>query len=55
MNIITQLFDAIGDLLRRSESVRAHRKRQAHGPRWSRHRSRRIEPYRRRRTRSKRN
>lgn len=51
MEILQCLLAALTGWYRLRQSVRTHTKNQAHGPWWSRHRSRRIEEYRRKRHR----
>ncbi len=49
MEILQCLLAALTCWSRPRQSVRTHTKKQAHGPRWSRHRPRRIKEYRRKR------
>ena len=51
MGILQGLLGALIGWSRPRQSVRTHTKNQAHGPRWSQHRPRRIEEYRRKRHR----
>lgn len=52
MPFFNWLMDALARLFGGRQGVRGHRKYQAYGPRWARHRPRRIHQYHRRRPRS---
>ncbi len=49
MEVLQRLLAALTGWSRPRQSVRTHTKKQAHGPRWSQHRPRRIDEYRRKR------
>jgi hypothetical protein len=51
MNVLTALIEMLAALFGFRQPVRGHNKRQAYGPRWSKHRPRKINGYKRRRAR----
>jgi hypothetical protein len=51
MSILKALLDALAALFGSGQSVGDHTKYQAYGPRWSKHRRRRVHGYTRRRPR----
>jgi hypothetical protein len=51
MHIIRAFIAALADMFAAFTNVATHHRNQAYGPRWSRHRQRRIDSYRRRRPR----
>ena len=51
MRLVQSLIEALASWLRPRDSISSHTRNQAYGPRWSRHRSREIGRYVRRRSR----
>ena len=51
MGILQAIIEAIATLFGARQDISGHHKQQAIGPRWTKHRPRRIDRYRRRRPR----